>query len=78
MKTFARLASRPATWRRALRAGRLLGFVPGFLRPRALRVWGENHVLPAWRGGAFRDWLKQRKNTAGPDPAESVAEEKRS
>lgn len=63
LKTFARLASRPATWRRALRAGRLLGFVPGFLRPRALRVWGKNHVLPPWRGGAFRDWMAKRKQT---------------
>jgi L-lactate dehydrogenase complex protein LldF len=61
MKMFARLASRPATWRRALRAGKLLGLVPGPLRPRALRVWGENHVLPPWRGGAFRAWMKERK-----------------
>jgi L-lactate dehydrogenase complex protein LldF len=63
MKSFARLASRPATWRRALKAGRLLGLVPGPLRPRALRVWGENHVLPPWRGGAFRAWMKARKRT---------------
>ena len=61
MKTFARLASRPAAWRRALRAGRLLGLIPGPLRPRALRVWGANHVLPPWRGGAFRAWMAERK-----------------
>ena len=61
MKLFARLASRPAAWRRALRAGRLLGLVPGPLRPRALRVWGANHALPPWRGGAFRSWLAERK-----------------
>ena len=61
MKTFARLASRPAAWRRALRMGRLLGLIPGPLRPRALRVWGENHVLPPWRGGAFRAWMAERK-----------------
>jgi len=36
------------------------------LRPRALRVWGENHVLPAWRGGAFRAWMKARKRTTTP------------
>jgi L-lactate dehydrogenase complex protein LldF len=66
MKSFARLASRPASWRRALKAGRLLGLVPGPLRPRALRVWGENHVLPPWRGGAFRAWMKARKRTTTP------------
>ena len=62
MTSFARLASRPASWRRALSAGRLLGLVPGFLRPRALRVWGANHTLPPWRGGAFRKWMKDRKS----------------
>ena len=62
MKTFARLASRPASWRRALRLGRLLGLIPGPLRPRALRVWDENHVLPPWRGGAFRKWMAERKS----------------
>ncbi len=61
MKSFARLASKPAAWRRALRAGKLLGLVPDFLRPRALRVWDENHVLPPWRGGAFRKWMADRK-----------------
>jgi L-lactate dehydrogenase complex protein LldF len=66
MTSFARLASRPASWRRALKAGRLLGLVPGPLRPRALRVWGENHVLPPWRGGAFRAWMKARKRTTTP------------
>jgi L-lactate dehydrogenase complex protein LldF len=66
MKSFARLASRPVSWRRALKAGRLLGLVPGPLRPRALRVWGENHVLPPWRGGAFRAWMQARKRTATP------------
>jgi L-lactate dehydrogenase complex protein LldF len=58
MATFARVASQPAAWRRALRAGKLLGLVPGPLRPRALRVWTENHALPPWRGGAFRKWMR--------------------
>ena len=62
MATFARIASRPASWRRALRLGRLLGLIPGPLRPRALRVWGKNHVLPPWRGGAFRKWMAERKD----------------
>ncbi|HLK90973.1 MAG TPA: LutB/LldF family L-lactate oxidation iron-sulfur protein [Polyangia bacterium] len=60
MASFARLASRPASWRRALAAGKLLRLVPSFLRPRALRVWEQNHALPSWRGGAFRAWMKTR------------------
>lgn len=64
MSSFARLASRPASWRRALSAGRLLRLVPSFLRPRALRVWGESHKLPPWRGGAFRAWMRERKTKA--------------
>lgn len=62
MKTFARLASKPASWRRALRLGRLLGLIPAPLRPRALRVWDKSHVLPPWRGGAFRTWMAERKS----------------
>jgi L-lactate dehydrogenase complex protein LldF len=61
MASFARLASRPASWRRALVAGKLLGLIPGPLRPRALRVWNQNHTLPPWRGGAFRKWMKARQ-----------------
>jgi L-lactate dehydrogenase complex protein LldF len=72
MASFARLASRPASWRRALAAGKLLGLVPGPLRPRALRVWAANHTLPPWRGGAFRRWMKQRQprqTRPGKEPA---------
>jgi L-lactate dehydrogenase complex protein LldF len=60
MKRFAQLASRPWAWRRALATGRLLGLVPAPLRPRALRLWGQNHALPPWRGGAFRKWMAAR------------------
>jgi L-lactate dehydrogenase complex protein LldF len=63
MKTFARVASRPGAWRSALWAGKVLGSLPGWLRPRALRVWDENHVLPPWRGGAFRAWMTERQKT---------------
>ncbi|HEY6477340.1 MAG TPA: lactate utilization protein B [Polyangia bacterium] len=65
MASFARLASRPASWRRALAAGKLLGLIPGPLRPRALRVWNQNHTLPPWRGGAFRKWMKTRPGKSG-------------
>ena len=49
---------------RALRPGSCSGLFPGPLRPRALRVWDENHVLPPWRGGAFRTWMAERKRQA--------------
>jgi L-lactate dehydrogenase complex protein LldF len=67
MAGFAKLATRPWVWRRALATGRLLGLVPAPLRPRALRVWGQNHALPPWRGGAFRKWMAARKR-ATPTP----------
>jgi L-lactate dehydrogenase complex protein LldF len=61
MAAFSRVASRPWIWRRALATGRLLGFLPAALRPRPLRLWGANHALPAWRGGAFRKWMRERR-----------------
>ena len=61
MTMFAHVATRPGAWRQALRAGRLLGLLPGPLRPRALRVWGQDHALPPWRGGVFRKWMAERK-----------------
>ncbi len=62
MKTFARLASRPTAWRRALRAGTPARPHPGAVAAaRAARLGVENHVLPPWRGGAFRDWMAERK-----------------
>jgi L-lactate dehydrogenase complex protein LldF len=67
MRTWSRIASAPALWRRALASGRLLRFVPQALRPAPLRVWETNHVLPPWRGGAFRTWMSTR--TAAKDQA---------
>jgi len=57
---WAALATRPWAWRRALAAGGMAAAVPAPLRPRPLRVWGEGHALPAWRGGAFRKWMRER------------------
>jgi L-lactate dehydrogenase complex protein LldF len=68
LKRFAQLASRPWAWRRALATGRLLGLVPARLRPRALRLWGQNHALPPWRGGAFRKWMAARGQQPAPGP----------
>jgi L-lactate dehydrogenase complex protein LldF len=66
MTGWARLASHPRTWRAALLTGGLLELIPARWRPGPLRVWSENHGLPAWRGGAFRKWWQER----GPRKAE--------
>ena len=58
------LASRPFAWKTALLAGRLLNYLPASLLPvPALRAWLDKRTLPAWRGGDFRQWLKDRKNS---------------
>ncbi len=55
------LATRPRAWRAALRAARLLNAVPDALAPHPLlRAWLGERTLPAWRGGAFRDWWRRR------------------
>ncbi|OHE81590.1 MAG: (4Fe-4S)-binding protein [Verrucomicrobia bacterium RIFCSPLOWO2_12_FULL_64_8] len=56
------LASQPAAWRAALFGGRLLNVLPPSLLPvPSVRAWTEKRTLPAWRGGAFRQWFKNRK-----------------
>jgi len=62
MGAWAILATRPAAWRAALSAGRLLDHVPASLIPiPALRAWESKRDLPKWRGGEFRKWLKMRR-----------------
>ena len=37
-------------------------YVPTKLIPvPALQAWSAQRALPAWRGGEFRKWMKQRK-----------------
>jgi L-lactate dehydrogenase complex protein LldF len=62
MTGWAAVASRPWAWKRALAAGGVALRLPEALRPRSLRVWNENHALPAWRGGAFRQWFAARRS----------------
>jgi L-lactate dehydrogenase complex protein LldF len=61
MTAFAEVATRPWAWKGALATGGLMNHLPQALRPRALRVWGQNHAQAPWRGGAFRKWLAQRR-----------------
>jgi len=61
MGMWALLASQPSAWKTALFAGRLLNYLPtGMLPMPALRAWEATRSLPAWRGGSFRSWMKQR------------------
>jgi L-lactate dehydrogenase complex protein LldF len=62
MSAWALLASQPTAWKAALAGGKILNFMPTKLLPiPALRAWEAQRELPAWRGGEFRKWMKQRK-----------------
>lgn len=61
MGVWAQLAAQPVAWRAALLGGAVLDFMPSWMLPLpALRSWAATHALPAWRGGQFRSWLKNR------------------
>ena len=62
MGAWAVLATHPAAWKAALSAGSLLNHLPRSLIPvPALRAWESTRVLPPWRGGEFRKWLRTRR-----------------
>ncbi len=64
MGAWALLASQPAAWKAALLGGRLLNVLPTkFIPVPALRAWEEKRTLPAWQGGRFRQWLKERRKS---------------
>ncbi len=63
MTAWAEVATRPWAWKGALATGGLMNHLPQALRPKPLRVWGQNHVQAPWRGGAFRKWLAQRRRS---------------
>jgi L-lactate dehydrogenase complex protein LldF len=62
MGAWAILATQPAAWRAALFGARVMNHLPAGLVPvPALRAWESKRVLPPWRGGEFRRWLKMRR-----------------
>jgi L-lactate dehydrogenase complex protein LldF len=72
MGGWAVLASQPFLWSAALTGGRILNHVPAAWIPvPALQAWQAQRTLPAWQGGEFRRWLKQRR--AHPAPAQPKA-----
>ncbi len=61
MGAWALMASQPTAWKAALAGGKLLNYVPTKLIPvPALQAWADKRALPAWRGGEFRKWMRQR------------------
>ena len=61
MGAWSVLASQPAAWKAALFGGKILNFLPTSLLPiPALRAWENKRTLPAWQGGEFRSWMKNR------------------
>ncbi len=64
MGAWALLASQPAAWKAALLGGRLLNVLPTkFIPVPALRAWEEKRTLPAWQGGKFRQWMRERRKS---------------
>ncbi len=62
MGAWALLASQPTAWKAALIGGKVMNYLPTKLMPiPALRAWENKRTLPAWRGGEFRSWMKQRR-----------------
>lgn len=62
MGPWARLATLPGAWRTSLRASRLMNHIPlGLLPMPAVRAWLEERTLPEFRGGRFRQWMRDRQ-----------------
>jgi len=66
MAPYAWLATSPKLWRGAMRASNLGNTLPVGLSPvPALQRWLGPRDLPPFRGGAFRDWMKERGKRDG-------------
>jgi L-lactate dehydrogenase complex protein LldF len=64
MGAWSLLASQPAAWTTSLKAGYMMNYIPLSLIPvPPMQTWLKDRTLPAWRGGAFRKWMKNRKDT---------------
>jgi L-lactate dehydrogenase complex protein LldF len=64
MGAWALLASQPTTWKAALWGGKIIDYLPmGLIPVPTLHAWINKRTLPKWRGGAFRRWLKGRKQS---------------
>lgn len=63
MEPWAFLATRPHAWRAAMTASALANIAPVKLVPfPPLQRWVGSRELPAFRGGEFRQWMKERRH----------------
>ena len=61
MGAFGALASSPVIWNIALKAGKAKDLIPLEKFPLPyLSPWLKTRTLPSWRGGEFRNWMKNR------------------
>jgi L-lactate dehydrogenase complex protein LldF len=66
MGGWARIATMPSAWRASMRASKAMNYVPLELLPLyPVKAWLEQRTLPEWRGGRFRDWMRERRRTPG-------------
>lgn len=61
MSGYALMATQPSAWKAALALGGMVNHVPTPLLPHAVKTWVETRGLPPWRGGKFRNWMKEHK-----------------
>ena len=65
MGAWAWVAQSPALWRASLKSANMLNLLPYEKIPFGpLGRWTRDRTLPAWRGGKFRSWAKNRKKAA--------------
>ncbi len=63
MAPWAILATQPFAWNAAMRAGKVMDYLPVELFPiPAVQAWTKTRTLPEWRGGEFRKWLRDRRS----------------
>ncbi|MBL9194100.1 MAG: iron-sulfur cluster-binding protein [Opitutaceae bacterium] len=65
MGAWSVMATQPAAWKLAMFGGKIMNVLPAkYIPVPALQAWQAKRTLPAWRGGAFRSWLRTRAQPA--------------
>jgi L-lactate dehydrogenase complex protein LldF len=70
-KMWSILATQPAAWKTAMRLGHVMNLTPHAVfnvHPSA-RAWRSSRDLPEFKGGAFRKWMRQRRNQSKGTPS---------
>lgn len=76
MGAWSYLASQPTVWKAGLAGGKILNHIPFEVIPvPALHAWQKSRQLPAWRGGAFRKWMRKRAANGHAQKSETSGQE---